>query len=129
MAIVRVGTDDTRRTAWRSVLAVRLTSSVGSAALRRPTVKSCPEANCTAPSPAEMAIAPKIPLILCDIASPRLLWRTRRLNVGLRTAAFGRVDHEKKIEQPGTSSLAASLVYSRLFPPAPLTGEHRARPW
>src|SRR3974390_656283 len=98
MAIVRVGTDDTRRTASRAPLAARLPSSVGGAALRRPTVKSCPEANCTAPKPAEMAIAAKIPLILRDIASPRLLWRTRRLNIGLGTAAFGRVDHEKKIE-------------------------------
>src|SRR6516225_4388511 len=129
MAIVRVGTDATRRTAWRSVLAVRLTSSVGSAALRRPTVKSCPEANCTAPKPADMAIAPKIPLILCDIASPRLLWRTRRLNIGLRTAAFGRVDHEKKSnnrERPRRPRVLSTAGYS---PPAPLTGEHRARPW
>src|SRR5215475_16158260 len=91
-----------------------------------PTVRSSPEANWAAPSDAATAVATKIPLRVCDITDPSP-HGDRYSNVSHTRRVLGRADHitvsEKILNLIGTTFGAASHLGSRLFPPAPLTGD------
>src|SRR6478672_1336778 len=94
MEIVRVAMVASGRTASRSALAARLTAgAAGSPGVARPTVRSWPEANCTAPSVRETASAAKIPVTFCDMAWSLAPEAIGDSNVSLGRRVLGRVDH------------------------------------
>src|SRR6202012_722587 len=127
MEIVRVASVASGRTASRSALTARLTlGATGSPGVASPTVRSWPEANCPAPNASETASAARIPVTFCDMA-----WSLAPAALGdssvsrQQSSRTGRSHNRvrKNFNPIGTTFFVGSHSGSRLFPPAPLTGD------
>src|SRR6516165_9011329 len=133
MEIVRVRAAASGANASRSVLAARLTPSVGAAVLCSPTVKSSPEASCTAPEVAKMATTPKSPFTLYDIAGLAHSVAIGDSNVGLGNPVLGRLDHltvcGNLFATVGTPAGASASSRQPVIPPCPIDRRCRARLW
>src|ERR1700759_2509616 len=127
MEIVRVAMVASGSTASRSALAARLTAgAAGSPGVARPTVRSWPEANCTAPNVSETASAARIPVTFCDMAWSLAPEAIGDSSVSRHQSSWTGRSHNrvrKNLNGIGTTFFVGSHSDSRLFPPAPLTGD------